>query len=76
VRRIGAKGYEPQIHVELAELARRRGDEEGRVQELREAHQLFTEIGASAYAERVAGELGERRAFARALASRYRRGGR
>ncbi len=51
------KGYEPQIHVELAELACRSGDEEGRVRELREAHRLFAEIGASGYAERVAGEL-------------------
>jgi tetratricopeptide (TPR) repeat protein len=57
IRRTVMKAYEPQVHVELAELARRSGDEEGRVRELREAHRLFTEIGASGYAERVAGEL-------------------
>jgi tetratricopeptide (TPR) repeat protein len=55
-RRTGAKSYEPQIHVELAELARRSHDEEGRQKELREAYRLFVEIGASGYVERLAGE--------------------
>jgi hypothetical protein len=32
-------------------------DDEGRERELREAHRLFTEIGASGHAERLAGEL-------------------
>jgi hypothetical protein len=50
------------VHLELAELARQSGDERAWREELSEAHRLFTEIGASAYAERVAGELGERRA--------------
>ena len=53
----GAKAYEPQVHVELAELARQRGDEETWRDELSEAHRLFTEIGASGYAERLAAEL-------------------
>ena len=41
----------------IAELARQSGDEEGHERELREAHRLFTEIGASGHAERLAGEL-------------------
>lgn len=53
----GAKAFEPLVHVELAELARRSGDEEGSERELREAHRLFTEIGASGQAERLAAEL-------------------
>ena len=56
-RDTGAKAFEPLVHVELAELARQSGDEEGRERELREAHRLFTEIGATGHAERLAGEL-------------------
>jgi adenylate cyclase len=56
-RETGAKAYEPLVHVELAELARQNGDEDGHERELREAHRLFTEIGASGHAERLAGEL-------------------
>ncbi len=52
-----SKAVEPLIRVELAELARRRGDEEGRERELREAQRLFTEIGASGHAARLATEL-------------------
>jgi tetratricopeptide (TPR) repeat protein len=57
VHEIGAKTYEPFVHVELAELARQRGDEERRERELREAHRLFTEVGASGHAERLSTEL-------------------
>jgi adenylate cyclase len=57
VRETGAKAYEPLIHVELAELARQSGDEDERERELREAHGLFSEIGASGHADRLAGEL-------------------
>jgi tetratricopeptide (TPR) repeat protein len=57
VRETGAKAHEPLVHVELAELARQRGQEEERQRELREAHRLFSEIGASGHAERLAGEL-------------------
>ena len=53
----GAKVHEPPVHVELAELARQSGEEEECQRELREAHRLFTEIGASGHAERLAGEL-------------------
>lgn len=56
-RETGAKAYEPQVHVELAALAGRRGDGRGRRRELQEAHRLFTEIGAQAHATRLASEL-------------------
>src|SRR5262249_36946366 len=54
----GAKSYEPFLHVERAELARLTGDEATRERELREAHRLFTEIGAPIRAGEVAKELG------------------
>jgi hypothetical protein len=53
----GAKSYEPFLHVERAELARLIGDEATRERELREAHRLFTEIGAPVRATEVAKEL-------------------
>jgi class 3 adenylate cyclase/tetratricopeptide (TPR) repeat protein len=53
----GARGYLPQIIVERAKLARLEGDEAGRERHLREAHRLFTEIGATGHAEREAREL-------------------
>jgi adenylate cyclase len=56
-RETGARAYEPLVHVELAELARQRGDEDGHERELRQAHRLFSEIGASGHAERLSGEL-------------------
>ncbi len=40
-----------------AALARRREDEEGSLHHLREAHRLYTEMGATGHAERVAREL-------------------
>ncbi len=46
-----------QLHVQLAELARLRGEDEERERRLGEAHRLFTEIGARGHAERLAGEL-------------------
>jgi hypothetical protein len=54
----GAKSYEPFLHVERAELVRLTGDEATRQRELREAHRLFTEIGAPIRAAEVAKELG------------------
>lgn len=57
VRDTRLKAYEPLIHVELAELARQSDDEEERQRELGEAHRLFTEIGATGHAERLADEL-------------------
>jgi hypothetical protein len=53
----GAKGLEPFIHVERAELARLNGDEVTRERELREAYRLFLEIGAPIRAAEVAREL-------------------
>src|SRR5262245_17044993 len=53
----GAARYAPFIHLERAELARRLGDETARQRELREAHRLLTEMGATARAERVAQDL-------------------
>jgi adenylate cyclase len=57
-RDAGTRADEPLIRVELAELARRLGDEEGHHRELREAHRLFTEIGSTGHAERLAVVLG------------------
>ena len=54
----GAKSYEPFLHVERAELAQLTGDKPGRERELREAHRLFTEIGAPIRAAELAKELG------------------
>jgi class 3 adenylate cyclase/tetratricopeptide (TPR) repeat protein len=56
-RDVGAKSYEPLVHVELAELARQSSDEEEHERELREAHRLFAETGATGHAERLAAEL-------------------
>jgi hypothetical protein len=57
VRHLSARSLEAHIHLMLAELAPRREDEAVWRNELTEAHRLFTEIGASGHAERVAGEL-------------------
>jgi adenylate cyclase len=54
----GAKSYEPFLRLERAELARLMGDEASRQRELREAHRLFTEMGAPIRAAEVAKELG------------------
>ena len=55
--RTGAKVYEPQVHVELAELARLSGDEKAWQEELSEARRLFSEIGSSGFAEQMADAL-------------------
>ncbi len=56
VRETGARGLEPQVYLERAELARLSGDEASHQRELREAHRLFLEMGAPIRAE-VAREL-------------------
>jgi len=56
----GGKILQPSIRLELAELARLAGDEAAREHELRAAHRLFTEMGATARAGQMAKEL-ERR---------------
>jgi tetratricopeptide (TPR) repeat protein len=58
VRQTGARGFEPHVHLERAELARLAGDEVPCQRELREAHRLFTEMGASIRAAEVARDLG------------------
>jgi hypothetical protein len=57
VKATEAKAFEPMVHVELAELARQTGDPDGCERELREAHRLFTQIGATPIAARLASEL-------------------
>ena len=58
VRETGARGFEPRVYLERAELARLTGDEATRERELREAHRLFTEMGATIRAVEVAKVLG------------------
>jgi len=58
VRSTGARSYEPQIQLERARLAGLLSDEAIHLQWLHEAHRLFTEMGATGHAERVARELG------------------
>ena len=52
-----AKALEPIVRVELANLARLRGDEAGQERELRAAHRLFLEIGAPLRAEQIEREI-------------------
>jgi class 3 adenylate cyclase len=58
VEETDARCYQPFVHVERAELARLAGDTAACAQELREAHRLFTEMGAPTRAEQVSRELG------------------
>ncbi len=55
---MGARSFEPFIHEQRARLKRAAGDEPGARRELREAHRLYTEMGATGHAERVERELG------------------
>jgi adenylate cyclase len=48
---------EPLVHLERAQLMSVLGDPAGRERELREAHRLFSEMGAAGHAELVAREL-------------------
>jgi tetratricopeptide (TPR) repeat protein len=57
----GATSLAPLVLLERAELARLEGDDASRERALREAHGLFTEMGATARAEQVARQLGHRR---------------
>jgi len=58
VKSTRARSYEPQIHVERARLAALLADDSGAQWWLREAHRLFTEMGATGHAARLAKELG------------------
>ena len=53
----GARAYLGEIHERRATLARLRGDEAARIRELREAHDLYAEMGAAGPASRIALEL-------------------
>ncbi len=54
----GARAFEPQILEVRAELAAALGDQASCERHLREAHRLYTEMGATGHAERVGRELG------------------
>ena len=56
-RRMEFRPMEGLVLVEQAKLAQARGETEEHFNGLREAHELFTEIGAAGHAERIAGEL-------------------
>jgi tetratricopeptide (TPR) repeat protein len=58
IEETGSRVYVPQVREERAELARLRGDEATRERELRDAHRLYTEMGATGHAERLAEKLG------------------
>ncbi|OFV88767.1 MAG: hypothetical protein A3J75_04825 [Acidobacteria bacterium RBG_16_68_9] len=53
VERTDARAYAPLIHVERAELAELLGDEAAYQRELREAHRLFTAMGATGHVRRI-----------------------
>jgi len=55
---IGARSRAPVVHEVAAELALLLGDDATRERELHEAHRLYTEMGATGHAERVAKEVG------------------
>ena len=56
-QRMEFRPVEALVHIELAKLAGLRGEDDERRRGLREAHGLFTEMGAAGFAERLAGEL-------------------
>ena len=60
VQTTGARSYAPQILVERARLAALRGDSEAAQRRLHEAHRLFTDMGATGHARRLAEEPGHR----------------
>jgi adenylate cyclase len=57
IEETGAVMYLPQLHLGRAELAQTLGDDAQRLQELREAHRLFVEMGATGHAERISRQL-------------------
>ena len=57
VKETGARVYLPFICEERAALALLLGDGAGRARYLRDAHRLFTAMGATGHAERIAKEL-------------------
>jgi class 3 adenylate cyclase/tetratricopeptide (TPR) repeat protein len=57
IEETGVRCYEPCVHEERARLAQLLGDDASAERELREAHRLYTGIGATGHAERLAKEL-------------------
>jgi class 3 adenylate cyclase/tetratricopeptide (TPR) repeat protein len=53
----GAQAYQPEVHECRAQLARRRGDEQGTRLELQAAQRLYAEMGAPAQVERLVKEM-------------------
>ncbi len=70
VEETGGISRKPFIHEERANLARLTGDEATHDRELREAHRLFTEMGATGHAERLAKELKKAQVSKRKSAAR------
>ncbi|MBW1687148.1 MAG: hypothetical protein JRS35_19020 [Deltaproteobacteria bacterium] len=58
VEELGAPAYAPMVLVERARLAQLLRDEDSRETHLRAAHRLYSEMGASGHAARLAEELG------------------
>ncbi|MHC4342433.1 MAG: hypothetical protein ACYSX0_19740 [Planctomycetota bacterium] len=58
IEETGAEVLRPRLHERRAQLAAVRGPDDIRVRELREAHRLYVEMGATGHADRVAQELG------------------
>jgi hypothetical protein len=58
VAETGARVLSPQITERRGELAGLRGESAERERFLRQAHRLYTEVGAAGHAERLARELG------------------
>lgn len=54
----GTRAWVPLLHEARAELERACGDAAAAERELREAHRLYAEMGATGHAERLARELG------------------
>ena len=57
VAETGGRSIEPQVIEERARLAALRGDDGATSEDLRRAHALYVEIGATGHAERLAREL-------------------
>ena len=57
IGKTGAYSNAPFVHIELARLAAALGDKRARRAELSTAHRLFSDMGASVRAERIAREL-------------------
>ncbi len=53
----GIRLFAPTLHERRAQLSGVLREDASRERELREAHRLYTEMGATGHAERVAGEL-------------------